>query len=66
MAAPIQKLMQKEVSRKEFLATLGFGVASIFGLSALLRLLGHQSPLHHLTNDQTSGYSSGAYGGSKD
>ena len=56
----IDQIMQKEMSRKEFLATFGFGVASLFGLGTLLRLMGHHP------NQQTSsqiGYGSSVYGG---
>lgn len=57
---PIHELMQKEMTRKEFLATVGFGLASIFGLSTILRMFGHKP--NHL--DQ--GYGSNTYGNSKD
>jgi hypothetical protein len=58
----LNELMQKEMTRKEFIATVGFGVASLFGLSAILRLLGKENPLNR--NDSL-GYGSGAYGGSR-
>jgi hypothetical protein len=56
----LQDLMQKEMSRKEFLATLGFGVASIFGLATILRMLG-KGP-----QQSGRGYGSSSYGGSKE
>lgn len=60
----LNDLMQKEMTRKEFLATLGFGVASIMGFSTLLGLLGKKNPLQqHSTN--AYGYGNGAYGGQK-
>jgi hypothetical protein len=56
--------MQKEMSRKEFLATLGFGLASIMGFSSIIHLLTGKSFSHHgLTNH---GFGNGAYGGGKD
>lgn len=55
----VQELLQKEMSRKEFLATIGFGVASVFGLSAVLKIAGVQAP----HNIQKNGYGSSAYGG---
>lgn len=55
----LHDLMQKEMSRKEFLATLGFGIASIFGFSAFLHLLDRKS-------SQTRGYGSSSYGGNKE
>lgn len=59
----IQELMQKEMTRKEFLATAGFGIASIFGLSTLLKLLtGKDNPLQQ-TNEFR--YGNGPYGGSR-
>lgn len=58
----VNAIMQKEMSRKEFLAAFGFGIASIFGLGTLLRLTGH-----HPAQQQTSslGYGSSVYGGRK-
>jgi hypothetical protein len=56
MDKPLQSLMQKEMTRKEFLATIGLGVASVLGFSSLLKLLGmrgHQS---------TEGYGARGYG----
>lgn len=56
-------IMHKEMTRKEFLATLGFGIATIMGFSTLLRLLTGKdnNPFHQ---QQTMGYGNGAYGGS--
>jgi len=56
----ISDLLQKDMTRKEFLATLGFGVATIFGFSAILKMLGKESPWE---KHQTVGYGGGAYGG---
>ncbi len=49
--------MRKEMSRKEFLITVGFGLATLVGLSSLLQLLGKRNPW------QSSGYGSMSYGG---
>jgi len=57
----LKSLMQKEMSRKEFLATLGFGVATVIGLSSLLNMLGKENPWQ--SNMQN--YSTGSYGGNK-
>ena len=57
----IDTILQKEMTRKEFLATLGFGIASILGFSNLLRLLfskGHES-----RGGVLSGYGASVYGG---
>jgi hypothetical protein len=60
----LNQLMQKEMTRKEFLATVGFGVATLFGLSTLIKLLtGKENPLQQ--NGQNLGYGSGAYGGER-
>lgn len=59
----INELMQKEMTRKEFLATVGFGIASIFGLSAIIKLLtSKESPLGQRDD---YGYGGGPYGGRK-
>ncbi len=54
------------MSRKEFLATLGFGLASIMGFSTLVRLLTGKSSGHHLSDKFGAGYGSSAYGGGKE
>jgi len=60
----INDLMQKEMTRKEFLATLGFGVATIMGFSSLLSLFGKKNPW---TQQQVAhNYGGGPYGGHKD
>jgi len=57
----ITDVLHKEMTRKEFLATLGFGVATIVGLSGLLKMLGKDNPWNH----QATGYGGGAYGGDR-
>lgn len=57
----INELMQKEMTRKEFLATMGFGVATMLGLSTLMGLLtGKSNPFQQ---QSPMGYGTGAYGG---
>ena len=58
MQGHMRRLMEKEMSRKEFLLTVAFGLATVAGLSTLLQLLGKQSPWQ-----QTQGYGSSSYGG---
>lgn len=53
----MEKILKKNMSRQEFIMTLGFGIATVVGLSALLQLLGKQNPW------RTSGYGSSSYGG---
>lgn len=60
MARPLDNLLQKEMSRKEFLATVGFGLASILGFSSLIKLL---SSSQH--NSSSLSYGSSPYGGNK-
>ena len=57
----LDDVMNKEVTRKEFLATLGFGVASVFGISGVLKfLLGKGT---HSQQRSSLGYGGGTYGG---
>ncbi len=61
---PLHQLLELEVSRKEFLATLGFGVLSVIGLSSILKFLtGHSgSTVGMKSIDRPRGYGSSAYG----
>jgi hypothetical protein len=59
MNKQLSALMQKEVTRKEFLAMLGLGIATILGFGSLIRML---SGKHDST---VSGYGSSVYGGHK-
>lgn len=54
MNKSLQTLMQKEMTRKEFLTALGLGIASILGFSSVLRLLNGR--------DQMGARSSAGYG----
>lgn len=56
----LHHLMHKEMSRKEFLTTAGFGLATLFGFSALLSLMGKENPWQQR---ESTGYGGGAYGG---
>jgi hypothetical protein len=60
MSKPIDTIMQKEMTRKEFIATMGFGVASILGFSSILQMLTGKSlgSMHHTSR----GYGSSSYG----
>lgn len=62
----LDTLFQKEMSRKEFLATLGLGVASIMGFSAIIKLVTGKSVESRLGQRTGLGYGSSAYGGGKD
>ncbi|HKU19138.1 MAG TPA: hypothetical protein VJP80_07805 [Candidatus Saccharimonadales bacterium] len=54
----LQTLLKKEMTRKEFLTTLGLGLAAVFGFSAILRLLTGKSASQHFSH----GYGSDTYG----
>lgn len=59
----INDLLQKDMTRKEFLTTVGMGLATVFGLSAILRLLTGRG---FEAQQSSYGYGSGPYGGRKD
>ncbi len=63
MNVQVSQLMDKEVSRKEFLGMSGLAIASIFGFGGLVKLLTGKS----LTGSRhfSNGYGSSSYGGSK-
>lgn len=54
----LHALMQKEMTRKEFLGVLGVIIASILGITSVLRILGIKEPLHA----QLGSYTGRAYG----
>ena len=60
MKQQLSTIMQKEVSRKQFLGMSGLAVASVFGLGGVLKIFSGQSLLG---NNSGSGSGSG-YGGS--
>jgi hypothetical protein len=63
-STPATVIMQREVTRKEFLATLGLGLASIMGFSNLIKLLTGKSVNSHLKLDPRAenGYGASPYG----
>ena len=56
-------LMQKEMTRKEFLVTLGFGIATVFGFGSLIRILTGKQAATGPIPPTASGYGTGSYGG---
>lgn len=60
MNQQVSTLLQKEVSRKEFLGMSGLAVASIFGLGTVMKLVTGKSlsSNKHMSN----GYGGSAYG----
>ncbi len=62
MANPrLQSLMQKEMSRKEFLGIAALAIGSIFGMEHIIKLLTGKSLTTHVTKSP-SDYSSDGYG----
>jgi hypothetical protein len=61
MNTHVNTLLQKEMSRKEFLATLGLAGASVLGFSSIIKLLTGKSLQSQLGTTQKSSY---GYGGS--
>lgn len=55
----LDQLMSKEMTRRQFLLTLGFGVASLFGLPALLGALTETS---NSGGRPANDYGNGSYG----
>jgi len=65
MARPLDHLLQKDMDRKEFLLTMGFGMASILGFSTIINLLSGKGSIANHFNSPTirqSGYGSSNYG----
>jgi hypothetical protein len=63
MQRNINELLQRKMSRKEFLATVGLGLVSIFGFSNLINLL--DAGKNTSAKKQNNGYGSSPYGGNK-
>lgn len=57
----IQKLMRKDMDRKDFIKHVGVGFVAITGISTLLKTL---TSLNGGDRNAQAGYGSGAYGGS--
>jgi hypothetical protein len=63
MQTNVQELLQKEISRKEFLTIAGLGVLSVFGFEPLVKFLTGKSLARQQLDDD---YGSSAYGGTKE
>ncbi len=62
MQKNITDIMQREMTRKEFIATLGFGVASIMGFSTILHMLTGKSLGAAGGRHASNGYGANPYG----
>jgi hypothetical protein len=67
LPANIQPLLDKEMSRKDFLLTLALGVASVIGFSSIIHIFTGKSVDSHLEQrfSQASNSKSSSYGGNK-
>jgi hypothetical protein len=59
----LNQLFKKEMSRKEFVRTAAFGLASILGFGTVLELLGKSNPLYKHLSGSVASYSTGYYSG---
>jgi hypothetical protein len=60
---PVQALLQKEVTRKEFMTTSGLAIVSILGFSTIIHFLsGHNSTSSVIATTGRSGYGTSPYG----
>ena len=69
MNQPVNTLLQKEVTRKEFLGMGGLAVASIFGFGTVVKLLTGKSlgsSKHFASANASYGYGASPYGGNKE
>jgi hypothetical protein len=60
MAKPINQMLSKQMSRKQFLANTGAAVVTMVGVSTVLKSFGLQQ------EEATKGYGSSTYGGAKE
>lgn len=61
MQKNIADIMQREMTRQEFITTLGFGVLSIFGFSTILHMLTGKT-FGQSSHQQGNGYGANGYG----
>lgn len=57
----LDELLSKEMTRRQFLVTIGLGFASIFGLSAILGTLAGD-PRTGISSGADNGYGDRSYG----
>jgi hypothetical protein len=62
MNKQLSSLMQKEMTRKEFLAAIGLGIATLLGFGSLLRMLNGNKQQN---GTGSYGYGSSSYGGGR-
>ena len=64
----IDGIMQKEMTRHEFLAAMGFGLVSILCFSTIIKMFTGNSVEHRIFGNKamSHGYGSSPYGGGKE
>lgn len=61
----VAAIMEKEMTRKEFIATVALAAGSVMGLSSIISMLTGKSLGGSLRHSQTAGYGASVYGGGK-
>jgi|HubBroStandDraft_4_1064222.scaffolds.fasta_scaffold1174064_1 hypothetical protein len=59
----LEEVLHKEMTRQEFLATIGFAAASLFGLSTILHFLFGKHTSGNTGMKVDMGYGGNVYGG---
>ena len=60
---PVQALLQKEVTRKEFMTTSALAIVSVLGFSTIIHFLtGRNSTSSGVATNNKNGYGSSPYG----
>ena len=62
MNVPLDSLLHKEMTRKEFIATMGLVTATVMGFSGLVKVLTGKSLQLPSNNTSSFGYGSSPYG----
>lgn len=60
MTTKMEELLQREMTRKQFMATLGFGVLSLFGFATIMGLFTPSTP--KVSSSSQVGYGGRGYG----
>jgi hypothetical protein len=61
----INKLMQKDMDRRDFLKHVGIGFAGLLGVTSAVKTLSNLSGSQQTKQNSSVGYGSSAYGGTK-
>ncbi len=54
LSTPIQNLLSKQVSRKQFLLILGFSIVSILGFSSIVHFFTGRRPGNHIAQNTSN------------